>query len=233
MNANPHAADPRSAPRYVIRTVDEDWIDLFDPPARIDARRPAWEEAQRRVRNHPECTTVVLDRRTGATLWESDPELPRRYVVSAVGDVLSAHKKKDDAWTAFYRAIETPRDDIVVLLEPARCRSRPSSRVRMRISTGRAANDDTGLSRRCVWARRCATGLYAAISASSDFRCNPSRLRSQARCALRLPEDGGIVGNKSSSRRRPIVPHVLTAPTPKGVLHCVATRFAGGCAARA
>ena len=132
MNANPHAADPRPAPRYVIRTVDEDWIDLFDPPARIDARRPAWEEAKRRVRVHPECTTVVLDRRTGATLWESDAEIPRRYVVSAVGDtvfyaldmdlsavgqVLSAHKKKDDAWTAFYRAIETPRDDIVVLLD--------------------------------------------------------------------------------------------------------------------
>ena len=127
MNAN-----PRPAPCYVIRTVDEDWIDLFDPPSRIDARRPAWEEAKRRVRAHPECTTVVLDKRTGAVLWESDPDILRRYVVSAVGDtvfyapdmdlsavgdVLSAHKKKDDAWTAFYKAIETPRDDIVMLLD--------------------------------------------------------------------------------------------------------------------
>ena len=134
MNPNIDAARPRPAPRYVIRTVDEDWIDLFDPPSRIDARRPAWAEAQRRVRAHPECTTVVLDRRTGATLWQSDPDIPRRYVVSAVSDtvfhaldmdlsavadVLSAHKLKDDAWTAFYKAIEQPSDDIVVLLDTA------------------------------------------------------------------------------------------------------------------
>ncbi|MXZ27933.1 MAG: hypothetical protein F4Y72_06470 [Gammaproteobacteria bacterium] len=122
----------RPASRYVVRTVDEDWIDLFDPPSRIDAKRPAWEEAQRRVRAHPECTTVVLDRRTGAMLWQSDPDIPRRYLVSAVsdtvfyaldmdlptvGEVLSAHKKKYDAWTAFYKAVEQPSDDIVVLLD--------------------------------------------------------------------------------------------------------------------
>jgi len=122
----------RPAPRYVVRTVDEDWIDLVDPPARIDDRRTAWEEAQRRVRAHPECTTVVLDRRTGATLWQSDPDIPRRYLVSAVsdtvfyaldmdlptvGEVLSAHKKKDDAWTAFYKTVGQPSDDIVVLLD--------------------------------------------------------------------------------------------------------------------
>lgn len=132
MNTAPTAATARPAPRYVVRTVDEDWIDPFDPPSRIDARRPAWEEAQRRVRAHPECTTVVLDRHTGATLWQSDPDIPRRYVVavvsdtvhhaldmdlSAVGEVLSAHKKKDDALTAFYEAAAQPSRDIVVLLD--------------------------------------------------------------------------------------------------------------------
>ena len=136
MNAN-----SQPAPRYVVRTVDEDWIDPFDPPSRIDARRPAWDEANRSVRAHPECTTVVLDRRTGATLWESDPDIPRRYTVtavsdnvyyaldmdlSAVGQVLSAHKKKDDAWTAFYKAIEQPSDDIVVLLDTG---TRPEATV--------------------------------------------------------------------------------------------------------
>ena len=100
------------APRYVIRTVDEDWIDLFDAPAHIDEKPAAWDEAKRRVRAHPELKTVVLDRRTGATLWRSDPDLPPRFEVVAVndtvfyalqtdlplpGDVLSSHKAKDDA----------------------------------------------------------------------------------------------------------------------------------------
>ena len=49
----------------------------------------------------------------------------------------------------------------------------------------------------------------------SDFRCDPCRLRSQARCALRLPKKaGGGFLNNYSSRRIRIVPHVLTAPTP-------------------
>ena len=81
------AANPSTipmAPRYVIRTVDEDWIDLADPPSRIEEKRDAWEEAKRRVREHPELTTVVLDRRTGATLWRSDPDIPPRYEVVAV-----------------------------------------------------------------------------------------------------------------------------------------------------
>ena len=118
------------APRYVIRTVDEDWIDLFDPPSRIGEKRPAWDEARRRVREHPELKTVVLDRHTGATLWQSDPDIPARYEVVAVdetvfyaletdvlpGDVLSAHKEKDDAWTSFYEAIEKRvGNDIIVL----------------------------------------------------------------------------------------------------------------------
>ena len=121
------------APRYVIRTVDEDWIDLFDSPSRIEEKRAAWDEAKRRVREYPELKTVVLDRRTGATLWQSEPDIPPRYLVLAVndtvfyaldtalslaGDVLSAHKEKDDAWTAFYEAIpEAVGDDIIVLLD--------------------------------------------------------------------------------------------------------------------
>ena len=118
------------APRYVIRTIDEDWIDLFDPPSRIDDRRSAWQEAKRRVRVHPECKTVVIDRHTGVILWQSDPDIAPRYEVVAVdatvfhalktdaplpADVLSSHKEKDDAWTAFYEAIEEPSEDIIVL----------------------------------------------------------------------------------------------------------------------
>ena len=118
------------APRYVIRTVDEDWIDLFDPPSRIEEKRAAWDEARRRVREHPELRTVVLDRRTGATLWQSDPDIPPRFEVVAVdetvfyvletdmlpGDVLSVHKERDDAWTAFHEAIgEAVGNDIIVL----------------------------------------------------------------------------------------------------------------------
>ena len=123
------------APRYVVRTVDEDWIDLFDPPSRIEEKRAAWNEAKRRVREHPELTTVVLDRRTGATLWQSDPDIAPRYEVVAIdetvfyaletdlplpGEVLSSHKEKDDAWTAFYEAIEEAvGNDIIVLRDTA------------------------------------------------------------------------------------------------------------------
>ena len=131
MNAAANPSTIPMAPRYVIRTIDEDWMDLFDPPARSEEKRTAWEEAKRRVRARPELTTVVLDRYTGATLWRGDPDIPPRYEVVAVdasvfyalesalplpGDVLSAHKDKDDAWTAFYAAIEQPAgDDIIVL----------------------------------------------------------------------------------------------------------------------
>ena len=119
------------ATRYVVRTVDEDWIDLFDAPACIEKKRPAWDEAKRRVREHPGLKTVVLDRHTGATLWQSEPDIAPRYQVLAVdetvfyaldtdlsltSDVLSVHKEKDDAWTAFYEAIEERvGNDIIVL----------------------------------------------------------------------------------------------------------------------
>ena len=119
------------APRYVVRTVDEDWIDLFDTPSRIEEKRAAWNEAKRRVREHPELKTVVLDRCTGATLWQSEPDIAPRYQVLAVdetvfyaldsdlsltSDVLSVHKDKDDAWTAFHEAIEQRvGNDIIVL----------------------------------------------------------------------------------------------------------------------
>ena len=131
MNATESPGTVRMAPRYVVRTVDEDWVDLFDSPSRIDGKRPAWEEARRRVRQYPDLRTVVLDRRTGATLWQSELDVPPRYEVVAVdatvfhaletdlplpGDILSAHKEKDDAWTAFYQAAaEPPGGNIVVL----------------------------------------------------------------------------------------------------------------------
>ena len=119
------------APRYIVRTVDEDWIDLFDSPSRIKEKRAAWDEAKRRVREHPELKTVVLDRHTGATLWQSEPDIAPRFEVVAIdatvfyaletdlpllGDLLSSHKGQDDAWTAFYDAIEEPvGNDIIVL----------------------------------------------------------------------------------------------------------------------
>ncbi|MYK16134.1 MAG: DUF2493 domain-containing protein [Rhodospirillaceae bacterium] len=112
------------AVRYVIRTVDEDWIDLVDEPARIDDRSAAWAEAKRRIAADPDLKTVVFNRDTGAILWQSDPAIPPRYrvatadrtVVYAIDDadfpieVLSDHKEKDDAWTAFYDAVAAYRD---------------------------------------------------------------------------------------------------------------------------
>ena len=127
------------APRYVIRTVDEDCIDLSDAPARIDDERAALEEAKRRVGAHPECTTRITDRCTGVTLWRNEPDVAPRYEVLAVdatvfyaletdlplpGDVLSSHKEKDDAWTAFYAAIEeSVGNDIIVLCDATHVQS--------------------------------------------------------------------------------------------------------------
>ena len=154
MNAPANPSTIRMAPRYVIRTIDEDWIDLFDPPARIDDKRAAWDEARRRVREHPELKTVVLDRHTGATLWQSDPDIPAHYEVLAVdatvfyaletdlplpGDVLSAHKDKDDAWTAFYEAVKEPvGDDIIVLRDTVPAQSVIASSDEDRYSTDAA-----------------------------------------------------------------------------------------------
>ena len=119
---NPNATP--TVPRYVVRTVDEDRIDLFDPPARFDGKRAAWEEAKRRVRAHPECTTLVIDRHTGATLWRSEPDIPPRYEIVATrsGRVLSAHKDRDAALSAFYDAVAEPRGEVIALRDttPAR-----------------------------------------------------------------------------------------------------------------
>ena len=139
MNAAVNPSTIPMAPRYVVRTVDEDWIDLFDAPARIDEKRAAWDEAKRRVREYPELKTVVLDRHTGATLWRSEPDIAPRFEVLAVdetvfyaletdlplpGDVLSSHKEKDDAWTAFYAAIEERvGNDIIVLCDATHVQS--------------------------------------------------------------------------------------------------------------
>jgi len=117
--------------RYVIRTVDEDWIDLVDEPVRIDDRRAAWAEAKRRVAADPDLKTVVLDRDNGAILWQSDPAIPPRYRVAtadrtyvyAIDDVdfpievLSEHKEKDDAWTAFYDAVAASTDELVFIFD--------------------------------------------------------------------------------------------------------------------
>ena len=118
--------------RFVIRTVDEDWIDVLDEPSRIDDRRAAWEEARRRVREYPELMTVVICRDTGRILWQSEPDIPSRFRVvaadpatfshlrpaeDAVARVISAHKLRDDALTAFYDAIRDPAADLLAVLE--------------------------------------------------------------------------------------------------------------------
>ena len=119
------------AVRYVIRTVDEDWIDLVDEPARIDDRRAAWAEAKRRVAADPDLKTVVFNRDNGAILWQSDPSVPPRYRVAtadrtyvyAIDDVdfpvevLSEHKEKDDAWTAFYDSVAASADELVFIFD--------------------------------------------------------------------------------------------------------------------
>ena len=126
------------AVRYVIRTVDEDWIDLVDEPVRIDERRAAWAEAKRRVAADPDLKTVVLDRDTGAILWQSDPAIPPRYSVAtadrtfvyAIDDVdfpievLSEHKEKDDAWTAFYDAVAASADAFIFIFDVSEAQRR-------------------------------------------------------------------------------------------------------------
>ncbi len=132
MNAN--APRQKLAPRYAIRTVDEGGIDLFDPPSLTNDRRAALEEAERRVRAHPDCTILVLDRFNGRTLWKGVPDRYHRYQVrvisqtilyaldfdlATVGDFLSAHRDKDDALAAFHEAIKQPWGDVVVVLDTA------------------------------------------------------------------------------------------------------------------
>ncbi|MCY4283985.1 MAG: hypothetical protein OXC65_01440 [Thiotrichales bacterium] len=118
-------------PCYVVRTVDEDWIDLCDAPAHLEEKRAAWTEAQRRVRAHPALTTVVLDHPTGALLWQSAPDRAPQFEVVAVdatvgyaletdlsvaGEVLSSHTDRDTAWTAFHAAVaELVSDELIVL----------------------------------------------------------------------------------------------------------------------
>lgn len=118
--------------RFVIRTVDEDWIDVLDTPSRAEDRRTAWAEARRRVRAYPELMTVVICRDTGRFLWQSDPDTPSRFRVVAadpatfshlrpddndIARVISAHKLRDDALTAFHDAIEDTTADLLVVLE--------------------------------------------------------------------------------------------------------------------
>ena len=117
--------------RYVIRTVDEDWIDPVDEPVRIGDRRAAWAEVLRRVAADPDLKTVVFDRDTGAILWQSDPAVPPRYRVAtadrtfvyAIDDVdfpvevLSEHQEKDDAWTAFYDAVAASTNELVFIFD--------------------------------------------------------------------------------------------------------------------
>ena len=119
---------------YIVRTVDEDWIDLLDPPSRIDDKRDAWREAQRRIRDCADCKTLVIDRRTGAVLWQSEPDIPPRYEVvtvdrglfqtaqgeaSRAAKVLSTHREKDAALTAFQDALGQPPSEIVILRDIA------------------------------------------------------------------------------------------------------------------
>ena len=55
---------------------------------------------------YPRVRSVRDARSPGAPVW-TDLPFP--------GDVLSSHKEKDDAWSAFFKAIEEPSADIIVL----------------------------------------------------------------------------------------------------------------------
>ncbi len=117
--------------RFVIRTVDEDWIDEIDTdPSRIDDKRAAWEEARRRVAAYPELLTVVICRGTGRILWRSDSDIPayfevisaeriafdyRRPLAHDAKAILSSHKFRDDALTAFHDAVKDPRHVFLVV----------------------------------------------------------------------------------------------------------------------
>ena len=77
---------------------------------------------------------MVLDRDSGAILWQSDPAIPPRYRVAtadrtfvyAIDDidfpveVLSEHKEMDDAWTAFYEAVAASADELVFIFDISR-----------------------------------------------------------------------------------------------------------------
>ena len=106
-------------------------IDLADEPAQRDDRHAAWAEAKRRVTADPDLKTVVLNRDTGAILWQSDPDIPPRYQVVTADRpfvhaidhaefpvaVLSEHKEKDGAWTAFHDAVAASTDDLVFIFD--------------------------------------------------------------------------------------------------------------------
>ena len=228
------------APRYIIRTIDEDWIDLFDPPSRIDGKRPAWDEARRRVRVHPECKTDVIDRYTGAILWQSDPDIPPRYEVVAVDATVfhaletDLHFRSTSCPPTRRRTPPGPRSTRRSRNRPrtSSCcatprQSKPSSRRPTTTSTtpmphegGRFRSPSQARSSQLHSKGRLGASLRDRATLSSPLRGldpaggYPSRLRSQARCALRLPRSQVRQwGNGYSSRRMPIVPHVLTAPT--------------------
>ena len=76
------------APRYVIRTVDEDWIDLFDAPAHVDDERAAWKRPSAAPAPTPSAPPASSTATPASTLWRSDPDLPPRFEVVAVNDTV-------------------------------------------------------------------------------------------------------------------------------------------------
>ena len=241
------------APRYVIRTIDEDWIDVFDPPSRIDDRRSAWEEARRRVRVHP-----GLQDRRHRPLHRRHPLAERPRHPSAIR---GRHRRRhrlprpgDGPSPSRGRAVlpqgEGRRLDRVLrgAQGPIR-RHHPAARHHARTNRHRIVRR-RHLQHRCRmrragfrspsrarWQLRHSKGRLGAslrdrATLPSPLRGldpaggYPSRLRSQTRCALRLPSKAGPAMGKGV-----LLPTYAHCPTRaqcanplKRVLHCAALR---------
>ena len=128
------AVNPCSAPtvpRYVVCTFHPMRFTFYEHGLETNDKRAAWEEAKRRIPACPKCTVLVIDRHTRAILWQSAPDLPPRYEVAAANpayvysieddnfpvDVLSVHRDKDGARSAFSDAIKETSDDLILLID--------------------------------------------------------------------------------------------------------------------
>ena len=202
------------APRYIIRTIDEDWIDLFDPPSRIDDKRTAWDEAKRRVPRssglqdrhhrplhrrhslaerprHPGAIRGRRRRRHRLPRPGDRPFPPRGRAVLPQGKgrrldrVLRGGQGTDQGHHPAARHHARANRHRVVRRRHLqhRCRMRAVASVPLRRRDRRSSIQREG------WARRVAdrATLPSPLRGLDPAGGYPSRLRSQARCALRLP----------------------------------------------
>ena len=188
------------APRYVIRTIDEDWIDLFDPPSRIDDKRSAWQEAKRRVRASPR----MQDRRH-RPLHRRHPleERPRhppavrggrggRHGVPCPGDGPSAARRTccpptRKRTTPGPRSTRPSRNRPATSLCCATPRPRtPSSRRRMRTSTARPPHDGDGFRSPspAQWQVRRSKGKVGRVASRPGYPAEPAKAVSTLRAGI-------------------------------------------------